>query len=66
MLVFSQVAQRNLYVHYVCNHVSCIFLHLSDFVMYASGQGSSLIICVGILTGYTDTLYKMLSQLTGI
>ncbi|KAA8550877.1 hypothetical protein F0562_002561 [Nyssa sinensis] len=29
------------------------------------GQGSSLIICVGILTGYTDTLYKMLSQLTG-
>ncbi|KAL2556770.1 Preprotein translocase subunit SCY2 [Forsythia ovata] len=29
------------------------------------GQGSSLIICVGILTGYTDTLYKMLTQLTG-
>ncbi|CAK9151062.1 unnamed protein product [Ilex paraguariensis] len=29
------------------------------------GQGSSLIICVGILTGYTDTLYKMLSQLSG-
>ncbi|XP_057509290.1 LOW QUALITY PROTEIN: preprotein translocase subunit SCY2, chloroplastic-like [Actinidia eriantha] len=29
------------------------------------GQGSSLVICVGILTGYTDTLYKMLSQLTG-
>ncbi|KAJ4727489.1 Preprotein translocase subunit SCY2, chloroplastic-like protein [Melia azedarach] len=29
------------------------------------GQGSSLIICVGILTGYTDTLYKMLSQLLG-
>ncbi|XP_058077723.1 preprotein translocase subunit SCY2, chloroplastic isoform X2 [Magnolia sinica] len=29
------------------------------------GQGSSLIICTGILTGYTDTLYKMLSQLSG-
>ncbi|KAK6937522.1 SecY/SEC61-alpha family [Dillenia turbinata] len=29
------------------------------------GQGSSLIICVSILTGYTDTLYKMLSQLSG-
>ncbi|KAG9457946.1 hypothetical protein H6P81_002454 [Aristolochia fimbriata] len=29
------------------------------------GQGSSLIICAGILTGYTDTLYKMLSQLSG-
>ncbi|CAI9774351.1 unnamed protein product [Fraxinus pennsylvanica] len=29
------------------------------------GQGSSLIICVSILTGYTDTLYKMLTQLTG-
>ncbi|OMP05026.1 SecY/SEC61-alpha family [Corchorus olitorius] len=28
------------------------------------GQGSSLIICVGILTGYTDTLYKMLTQLS--
>ncbi|XP_050236218.1 preprotein translocase subunit SCY2, chloroplastic isoform X2 [Mercurialis annua] len=28
------------------------------------GQGSSLIICVGILTGYTDTLYKMLCQLS--
>ncbi|KAK4492533.1 hypothetical protein RD792_003345 [Penstemon davidsonii] len=28
------------------------------------GQGSSLIICVSILTGYTDTLYKMLTQLT--
>lgn len=29
------------------------------------GQGSSLIICVGILTGYTETLYKMLTQLSG-
>ncbi|XP_068663356.1 preprotein translocase subunit SCY2, chloroplastic [Aristolochia californica] len=29
------------------------------------GQGSSLIICAGILTGYTDTLYKMFSQLSG-
>ncbi|CAM8925633.1 unnamed protein product [Rhodiola kirilowii] len=28
------------------------------------GQGSSLIICVGILTGYTETLYKMLNQLS--
>ncbi|XP_060667546.1 preprotein translocase subunit SCY2, chloroplastic isoform X2 [Ziziphus jujuba] len=30
------------------------------------GQGSSLIICVGILTGYTETLYNMLSRLSGI
>ncbi|KAF3436308.1 hypothetical protein FNV43_RR23400 [Rhamnella rubrinervis] len=29
------------------------------------GQGSSLIICVGILTGYTETLYNMLSRLSG-
>ncbi|PKI53200.1 hypothetical protein CRG98_026401 [Punica granatum] len=29
------------------------------------GQGSSLIICVGILTGYKETLFKMLSQLSG-
>lgn len=29
------------------------------------GQGSSLIVCAGILTGYTETLYKMLSQLLG-
>ncbi|XP_062145471.1 preprotein translocase subunit SCY2, chloroplastic [Alnus glutinosa] len=29
------------------------------------GQGSSLIICVGILTSYTETLYNMLSQLSG-
>ncbi|CAL0335169.1 unnamed protein product [Lupinus luteus] len=28
------------------------------------GQGSSLIICVGILTGYMETLYKMLTQLS--
>uniref|UniRef100_A0A0D9WG81 Preprotein translocase subunit SCY2, chloroplastic n=1 Tax=Leersia perrieri TaxID=77586 RepID=A0A0D9WG81_9ORYZ len=29
------------------------------------GHGSSLIICVGILTGYTDTLHKMLAQFSG-
>ncbi|XP_072959922.1 preprotein translocase subunit SCY2, chloroplastic isoform X1 [Typha angustifolia] len=29
------------------------------------GHGSSLIICASILTGYTDTLYKMLSQFSG-
>ncbi|KAM5563755.1 hypothetical protein ABKV19_018397 [Rosa sericea] len=29
------------------------------------GQGSSLIICVQILIGYTETLYKMLTQLSG-
>ncbi|KAG5587109.1 hypothetical protein H5410_047543 [Solanum commersonii] len=28
-------------------------------------QGSTLIICVGILTGYTDTLQKMLTQISG-
>nr|GMD22250.1 preprotein translocase subunit SCY2, chloroplastic [Ipomoea batatas] len=32
---------------------------------YGFGQGSTLIICVGILTGYTDTLYKMLNELSG-
>ncbi|CAA7027311.1 unnamed protein product [Microthlaspi erraticum] len=29
------------------------------------GHGSSLIICVGILTGYTETLHKMLNQISG-
>ncbi|XP_015692769.2 preprotein translocase subunit SCY2, chloroplastic isoform X2 [Oryza brachyantha] len=29
------------------------------------GHGSSLIICMGILTGYTDTLHKMLTQFSG-
>ncbi|KAJ1262769.1 hypothetical protein BS78_09G135400 [Paspalum vaginatum] len=29
------------------------------------GHGSSLIICVGILTGYTDTLHKILTQFSG-
>ncbi|KAJ8421815.1 hypothetical protein Cgig2_022689 [Carnegiea gigantea] len=33
--------------------------------VFWSRQGSSLVICVGILTSYTDTLYKMLSQLSG-
>ncbi|KAL1321305.1 hypothetical protein AAHE18_14G119000 [Arachis hypogaea] len=28
------------------------------------GQGSSLIICVGILTGYVETLHKMITQLS--
>ncbi|KAL5561663.1 hypothetical protein UlMin_031410 [Ulmus minor] len=30
------------------------------------GQGSNLIICVGILTGYTEMLYNMLSRFSGI
>ncbi|XP_062085903.1 preprotein translocase subunit SCY2, chloroplastic [Humulus lupulus] len=30
------------------------------------GQGSSLIICVGILTGYTEMLHNMLSRQSGI
>ncbi|KAJ6794309.1 putative preprotein translocase subunit SCY2, chloroplastic isoform X2 [Iris pallida] len=29
------------------------------------GHGSSLIICMGILTGYTETLFKMFSQFSG-
>ncbi|KAL6499508.1 Preprotein translocase subunit scy2, chloroplastic [Orobanche gracilis] len=29
------------------------------------GQGSSLVVCVAILTGYTETLHKMLTQLSG-
>ncbi|CAN6452877.1 unnamed protein product [Victoria cruziana] len=29
------------------------------------GQGSSLLICIGILTGYTETLYKMVTQVLG-
>ncbi|KAM7524071.1 hypothetical protein LguiA_013973 [Lonicera macranthoides] len=41
--------------HWICDKISN-----SGF-----GQGSSLIICVGILTGYTDTLHNMLSQLSG-
>ncbi|MED6176226.1 Preprotein translocase subunit scy2, chloroplastic [Stylosanthes scabra] len=28
------------------------------------GQGSSLIVCVGILTGYVETLHKMITQLS--
>ena len=38
---------------------------LLNFMGVSAGQGSSLIICVGILTGYTDTLSKMLTQLSG-
>ncbi|XP_031501245.1 preprotein translocase subunit SCY2, chloroplastic [Nymphaea colorata] len=29
------------------------------------GQGSSLLICIGILTGYTETLHKMITQVLG-
>lgn len=29
------------------------------------GEGSSLVICVGILSGYIDTLHKMLTQFSG-
>ncbi|KAL6619282.1 hypothetical protein ACP70R_034421 [Stipagrostis hirtigluma subsp. patula] len=29
------------------------------------GHGSSLIICVGILTGYTNTLHKMITEFSG-
>ncbi|AQK85725.1 Preprotein translocase subunit SCY2 chloroplastic [Zea mays] len=32
---------------------------------FGFGHGSSLIICVGILTGYTDTLHKMITQFSG-
>lgn len=42
-----------------------IFFSPIWLIMHTSGQGSSLIICVGILTGYTDTLFKMLVQLSG-
>ena len=38
----------------------------SNLFIWNIGQGSSLIICAGILTGYTDTLHKMLSQISGI
>ncbi|CAD6333895.1 unnamed protein product [Miscanthus lutarioriparius] len=30
------------------------------------GHGSSLIICVGILTGYTDTLHKLITQFSAL
>jgi preprotein translocase subunit SecY len=53
-------------------HLVHIFLYLvGTFVLIFSsmslhpGHGSSLIICVGILTGYTDTLHKMLTQFSG-
>ncbi|KAJ3688049.1 hypothetical protein LUZ61_017213 [Rhynchospora tenuis] len=29
------------------------------------GHGSSLIVCAGILTGYTETLYKVIAQFSG-
>ncbi|KAG0496643.1 hypothetical protein HPP92_001185 [Vanilla planifolia] len=39
---------------------------ISDTISeFGFGHGSSLIICTGILTGYTETLYKMLSHLSG-
>lgn len=48
----------------VCGAMSMTWI--SDTISESGfGQGSSLIICVGILTGYIDTLYKMLSQLVG-
>lgn len=34
-----------------------------NFVSSAAGQGSSLIICIGILKGYSETLLKMLMNL---
>lgn len=40
--------------------ISCLF-----WFIFISGQGSNLIICVGILTGYTEMLYNMLSRLSG-
>lgn len=39
----------------------CSTWHLGCFS--ASGQGSSLIICIGILKGYSETLLKMLMNL---
>lgn len=38
---------------------------LIPFSVHFTGHGSSLIICVGILTGYTETLHKMLNQISG-
>lgn len=46
----------------ICLIIQFILLWL---IILSSGQGSSLIICVGILTGYMETLYKMLTQLSG-
>ncbi|GJU85491.1 peptidase C14, caspase catalytic [Tanacetum coccineum] len=37
---------------------------LCDFKISQIRHGSSLLICVNILTGYTETLHKMLSQLS--
>jgi len=42
-----------------------LLFNLLHLIIPSSGQGSSLIICVGILTGYMETLYKMLTQLSG-
>lgn len=52
-------------------NVSILFYLVSTFMFIVSsiflfaGHGSSLIICVGILTGYTDTLHKMITQFSG-
>eukprot|EP01018_Ginkgo_biloba_P029969 Gb_28420 [translate_table: standard] len=44
---------------------SMITIWICDTISHAGfGHGSSLIICAGILTGYSDTLYKMLARLS--
>ena len=39
--------------------------HNSQILKVGFGHGKSLIICAGILTGYSYTLYKMLARLSG-
>lgn len=63
-LKLSRVKTKFVYSFYYLI-ISMVEFFLSLLKMCNSGQGSSLIICVGILTSYTDTLYKHLSQLSG-
>lgn len=34
-----------------------------EYFICVAGQGSSLIICIGILKGYSESLFKMISNL---
>lgn len=52
-------------LHILAKIRSLILIFLFRCNCCISGQGSSLIICVGILTGYTEMLYNMLSRLSG-
>ena len=62
VLVYCNSSQ----LHILAKIRSLILFFLFRCNCCISGQGSSLIICVGILTGYTEMLYNMLSRLSGM